>query len=149
MNLSSTMKWNVVLFLGLAASTLVFAIRSGASGSVSDRGRVGYDQYCQRCHGSDGSGGKGPYDIRTREVWKSEPRDLILVLAFGASGRTVYGQPGIRLGMPPAPYSDEDLAAVAMYAMQNIGKRTVKITAEEVSVVKAEHLARMRDQRAK
>lgn len=139
------MKWNTALFLILVATTVVLATRDGVSEPRPERGREVYDQYCLRCHGSDGSGGKGPYDIRSRAIWKSSPRELIRVLAFGASGRTVYGEPGVRLGMPPAPYSDEDLAAVAMYAMQNIGGRTVKISAADVALVKSAQRNTLKD----
>jgi mono/diheme cytochrome c family protein len=135
---SLAMKWNTALFLALIATTVVLATRTVGGEPRLERGREVFDQYCLRCHGSDGSGGKGPYNIRGREIWKSSPRELIRVLAFGASGRTEYGEPGVRLGMPPAPYSNEDLAAVAMYAMKNIGGRTVQISAEDVALVKSD-----------
>ncbi len=143
------MKWNTALFLILVTTTVVLATRDGVREPRAERGREVSDQYCLRCHGYDGSGGKGPYDIRGREVWKKSPRELIRVLAFGASGRTVYGEPGVRLGMPPAPYSNEDLAAVAMYAMQHIGGRTVKISAKDVALVKSDQRKTLKDDTAR
>lgn len=134
---SSIMKWNTALFLALTATTVILASCTGKQESVSKRAADVYEQYCLRCHGTDGSGGDSPYDIRKREIWRKPPQELLRVLAFGASGRTVYGEPGVRLGMPPAPYSDEDLAAVAMYAMREIGGRDVTVTAADVALVRS------------
>lgn len=134
------MKSSVLYYLIAVVALAVAAFVSAESQPSADRGRDVYAQYCQRCHGSDGSGGKGLHKIQDRQVWRQPSRDLILVLAFGASGRNVSGEAGLRLGMPPAPYSDADLAAVAVYAMKTIGKRDIKIKTEDVKAAKQAHL---------
>jgi len=138
------MKWNTALFPILVA---IFVLVTGLSMEKSpqnDRGEEVYRQYCQRCHGSDGAGGKGLFNISARKIWQQSPREIIRVVAFGASGRNMYGQPGLRLGMPPAPYTDIDIAAVSAYAMKVLGKRDVKISADDVSEVKRKHLTELR-----
>ncbi|MCX6140952.1 MAG: cytochrome c [Candidatus Kapabacteria bacterium] len=138
------MKSSAALLILAVAAIVITVVVSANGQSSTDRGREVYTQYCQRCHGADGAGGKGLYKIQGRQVWQQSSREIILVLAFGASGRTVYGEAGLRLGMPPAPYSDADLAAVAVYAMKTIGKRGVTVRTEDVVAVKQAHLSELR-----
>ncbi|MBC8124382.1 MAG: cytochrome c [Candidatus Kapabacteria bacterium] len=138
------MKRNTALFLILVAIFVSVTGRSVENRPQPDRGREVYSEYCQRCHGIDGAGGKGLYNISERKIWQQSPREIIRVVAFGASGKNNYGQPGLRFGMPPAPYTDKDLAAVSVYAMKVIGKRDVVISAEDVSQLKMKHIQELR-----
>jgi mono/diheme cytochrome c family protein len=41
--------------------------------------------------------------------------------------------------MPPAPYKDDEIALVAMYAMQKIGRRDVVVTPDDVRRTRQQH----------
>ncbi|MBU3698837.1 MAG: cytochrome c [Candidatus Kapabacteria bacterium] len=95
-----------------------------------------YRNYCQRCHGTNG---EGSFNILRSDVWAKQPTDLVKVIAFGARGPSSSGK-GYHRAMPPAPYNDAEIAQVAMYAMQTIGRREVVLSEAEVRRTRQLHL---------
>ncbi len=134
------MKRNSALFLGLLAIAVVVWSVSGDADPEppTNRGAALYQDYCYRCHGSRGEGGDGRYPIRNKQIWSMGVDTVITTIAFGASGSVHPSANGARKGMPPAPYSDAEIAEVTMFVMQTIANRTVTVTAADVARVKLE-----------
>jgi mono/diheme cytochrome c family protein len=95
-----------------------------------------YRSYCQRCHGANG---EGSFNISRSSLWSKQPTDLVKIIAFGARGPSSPTK-GFHRAMPPAPYNDEQIAHVAMYVMQTIGRRDVVVSVEEVRRTRRQHL---------
>lgn len=85
----------------------------------------------------------GSVKISSNPIWTKEPSDLVRIIAFGARGPSTKGV-GYHRAMPPAPYNDEQIALVAMYAMQQIGKRDVAISTDDVRQIRRQHLDNVR-----
>ena len=103
-----------------------------------DRGAEVYAEYCVRCHGEDGSGntvGLPVPDIRGRSLWSETSDTLLFIVAFGMV--THYSGDSVVRTMPPAPYGDADLAAVASYVSKHIGKVDRTFTASDAARVRA------------
>jgi alcohol dehydrogenase (quinone), cytochrome c subunit len=111
-------------------------LNAGRTDSLQARGARLYQNYCERCHGTDGA---GSVNIVRNNVWAKEPTDLVKIIAFGARGPSASGN-GFHRAMPPAPYNDEEIALVTMYTMQSIGKRDVVISTDEVRRARQQHL---------
>lgn len=116
------------------------AILSAKTDTVQQRGARLYQNYCQRCHGTDGA---GSVNISRNPVWTKEPIELAKIIAFGARGPSATGKEFHR-AMPPAPYNDEEIALVTAYAMQTIGRRDVSITTADVRNARRQHLDSVR-----
>lgn len=108
--------------------------------STRIKGAALFHGYCLRCHGEYGT---GSVKISDNPVWTKDPASLIRIIAFGARGPAYNGK-GYHRGMPPAPYNDEEIALVAMYAMQQIGKRDVTISTDDVRQVRRQHIDSVR-----
>lgn len=124
----------VMLFVGMSS------LMARPTDTTQNRGERLYRNYCFRCHGSDGA---GSVNISRNPVWSKEPIELAKIIAFGARGPSTSGK-GFHRAMPPAPYNDEEIAYVTMYAMQTIGRREVLISPDEVKRARQRHLESMR-----
>ncbi|MCU0329927.1 MAG: cytochrome c [Candidatus Kapabacteria bacterium] len=144
-----TRRWSSFVVIGVSTIAIAGAIMGGKQHPSTrpepqlDRGKAIYSDYCARCHGGDGNGVAGRNDLRNRPIWKQPADDVITVLAFGVAGSEAAG--AIRASMPPIPYDDGDLAAVATYTIQQFGDRTVRITPEHVRNAKEHHRAKVRE----
>lgn len=103
--------------------------------STQIKGAALFNGYCQRCHGEYGT---GSVNISQNPVWAKDPSALVRIIAFGARGPSFSGK-GYHRGMPPAPYNDEQIALVATYAMQKIGRRDVTISTDDVQFIRRQH----------
>lgn len=105
------------------------------------RGAQVYAEYCVRCHGEDGTGGgigsSAVPDIRKRAIWSDSSDTLLVILAFGMA--TQYSSDSIVRTMPPTPYSNSDLAAVATYISTHLGGVNRSFTANDVQRAKKAH----------
>lgn len=108
--------------------------------STRIKGAALFHDYCLRCHGESGT---GTVKISSNSVWTQDPSALVRIIAFGARGPSTKGV-GYHRAMPPAPYNDEQIALVAMYAMQQIGKRDVTISTDDVRQIRRQHLESVR-----
>lgn len=130
------MKQNSAHLLTLAALfVLTSIVEARPIDSVRTKGEVLFRSYCQRCHGASGT---GSVNISRNTVWSKDPSELIRIIAFGARGPR-YNARGYHRAMPPAPYSDAEIAMVAMYAMQKIGNRDVLMTIDDVRRTRQRH----------
>jgi mono/diheme cytochrome c family protein len=116
----------------LLAASISFA---GPNDSTQGKGSMLFRNYCLRCHGADGA---GSVNIVQNSVWTKEPSELVKIIAFGARGPG-YKTTGYHRAMPPAPYKDDEIALVAMYAMQKIGRRDVVVTPDDVRRTRQQH----------
>ena len=108
-----------------------------------DRGEQVFAEYCVRCHGADGQGARPDVpNIAEREFWQNNSDTLLFILAFGMD--TDYSTDSIVRTMPPIPYNDADIAAVATYVSYHIGNNQQVFTAEDVQRVKSEHREALR-----
>lgn len=137
---------NAALFLGmLAIAVVVWSVSGDAVPEPpTNRGAALYREYCFRCHGASGEGGDGRYPIRNKQIWSMGVDTVITTIAFGASGSLHPRQNGARKGMPPAPYTDAEIAEVTMFVMQSIANRAVAVTAADVARVKLEYQRALR-----
>lgn len=105
------------------------------------RGAQVYAEYCVRCHGEDGAGGgvgaSAVPDIRPRAIWSDTSDTLLVILAFGMA--TQYSADSVVRTMPPAPYTNADLAAVAAYISKHLGGVDRSFTAADVQRAKDAH----------
>lgn len=111
-----------------------------------DRGAEVYAEYCVRCHGQDGSGntvGLPVPDIRGRDLWSKTSDTLLTIVAFGMV--THYSGDSVVRTMPPAPYGDADLAAVASYVSKHIGNVDRAFTADDVARVRGAYKEALRE----
>lgn len=110
------------------------------------RGAQVYAEYCVRCHGEDGAGGGISSavvpDIRPRSIWSSNSDTLLVILAFGMA--TQYSSDSVVRTMPPAPYNNADIAAVATYISTHLGGVDRTFTANDVQRAKVVHQQRIR-----
>lgn len=128
-----------LLLLGtLVVSASIALARTNDSTQI--KGATLFRNYCLRCHGANGA---GTVNIVQNPIWSKEPSALVRIIAFGARGPSSKAN-GYHRAMPPAPYNDEEIALVTMYAMQQIGHRDVVITPEEVRKTRKQHLDSIR-----
>lgn len=121
----------------LIVTLLLAALPSfaGPNDSTQGKGAMLFRNYCQRCHGADGA---GSVNIAQNPVWSRDPSELVKIIAFGARGPR-YKSTGYHRAMPPAPYKDDEIALVAIYSMQRIGRRDVVVTPEDVRRTRQQH----------
>lgn len=111
--------------------------------AVVDRGEEVFAEYCVRCHGADGTGARPDIpNIAAREFWQKDSDTLLFILAFGMD--TDYSTDSVVRTMPPIPYSNADIAAVATYVSQHIGNNQQVFTEADVERVKSEHREALR-----
>ncbi len=134
---------NTALFLVLGSIIAALTIISCGPQATS-RGEQLYADYCFRCHGAQGAGGEGLYSLVGRPIWTMPKDSLVRTLAYGAGGSTMTETDGVRMGMPPAPYTDDEIAEVATYVYSAIGKRTVSVTVQDVQAVRRAQAERLR-----
>jgi mono/diheme cytochrome c family protein len=134
---------NTALFLILGSILAALTIISCGPRPAS-RGAQVYADYCTRCHGTDGAGGEGLYGLVGRAIWTMPKDSLVRTLVYGAGGSRMTEKDGVRMGMPPAPYTDEEIAEVATYVYSAIGKRTVTVTVQDVQAVRRAQAERLR-----
>ena len=127
----------IALFVSLIGSAFLVTACSTEEPVEKDSGSFVYQDYCQRCHGSNGGGVNGEAMIAGRAVWQKHPDTLLKTLIFGWAG-SGQGHGNVIRAMPPVPYNDDQIAAVAIYTMKNIGDRTVAVTADDVRRVRKE-----------
>ncbi len=137
------MRRNTARFLVLLACAAVIPLFAGCTSRPASRGERIYAEYCQRCHGENGAGGEGLYTLVGRPIWLMPKDSLLRTLAYGASGSATSAH-DVRMGMPPIPYTDEEIADVATYVFDAVGKRTVKVTVDDVRAVRAAQQERLR-----
>jgi mono/diheme cytochrome c family protein len=96
----------------IGVASLVAACGSGSSGEDAPtnaqlvKGQAVFAQQCARCHGADGSGGRGPRLAgRLHEIFPDEAT-MAHFVENGGGGMPRFGE----------TLSKEDLAAVAAYA---------------------------------
>lgn len=129
---------SIVLMAGVAACAT-----DEAHETVADRGEEVFAEYCVRCHGSDGKGARPDVpNIAAREFWQNNSDTLLFILAFGMD--TDYSTDSIVRTMPPIPYNDADIAAVATYVSEHIGNNPQTFTVEDVQRVKSKHREALR-----
>lgn len=135
------MKQNSAHLLKLAALfVLTSIIEARPIDSVRAKGEILFRSYCQRCHGAAGT---GTVNISQNSVWRKDPSALVRIISFGARGPS-FAKNGYHRAMPPAPYNDAEIAYVTMYAMQQIGKREVTISSDDVRLIRRQHLDSVR-----
>ncbi len=109
---------------------------AGVPAATMQRGKQIYESYCRTCHQANAQGIPGMYPPLAGSDFLTNKQQVIHALVFGLSGPiTVKGKTynGV---MPPAPYNDEDIAAVLTYVYNSFGNPGGIVTAEEVAAVR-------------
>lgn len=139
------MNWNHIvkpthLFAIMACCLVLSACNSTNTDTPksTDMGEFVYQDYCQDCHGDAGAGTDEQTVIAGRDVWNNHPDTLVKTLVFGWAN-SGQGAGNVLRAMPPIPYTDEQIAAVAVHVMKTIGSRKVTVTEADVKRVRFEH----------
>lgn len=119
---------------------LVYVVSASAqdSQSVTDNGKMLYEQNCLACHQADGSGVPALAPPLIKGVFVSgEKKQLINVLLKGLEGVEIKGE-YYASPMPAFDYlSDEDIANVLTYVRSSFSNKEEAISAEEVKQARA------------
>lgn len=109
---------------------------AGVPTATLQRGKQIYDSYCKTCHQSQGQGIPGVYPPLAKSDYLQDKQKVIRALVFGLSGPITVNGKKYNGVMPPAPYNDEDIAAVLTYVYNSFGNSGGVITAAEVAAVR-------------
>jgi mono/diheme cytochrome c family protein len=98
-------------------------------------GRVLYQAQCSSCHRTDGKGFRAMYPpLAQSDFFAGNPRRLLAVVMEGLSGPITVNGARYDQIMPPLNYlTDEEIASVTTYVLNNFGNQGGKITVEEVA----------------
>ncbi len=108
----------------------------GVSAEVLQRGKQIFDSYCKTCHQANGQGIPGVYPPLAKSDFLRDKQKVIHALVFGLSGPITVNGKKFNGVMPPAPYNDQDLAAVLTYVYNSFGNPGGVVTPEEVAAVR-------------
>lgn len=135
----------IALCIGIGITVLSLRPQPAPRTVMMERGATVFRQYCVRCHGVDGGGRDGVRSIKDRPIWTGPVDSVLITLAYGAAARNdAPDASGRRLAMPPIPYADEDIAAVAMYGYATFKGRRVTVDAAAVRAAKDRHRMALR-----
>ncbi len=111
---------------------------AGVAPEVLQRGKQIYESYCKTCHQANGQGIPGVYPPLAQSDYLKEQgkTKIIHALVFGLSGPITVNGKKYNGVMPPAPYNDQDLAAVLTYVYNSFGNPGGVVTPEEVAAVR-------------
>ncbi|GBD06796.1 Cytochrome c-552 [bacterium HR21] len=109
---------------------------AGVAPQTMQRGKQIYDSYCKTCHQANGQGIPGVYPPLAKSDYLQDKRKVIHALVFGLSGPITVNGKKFNGVMPPAPYNDQDLAAVLTYVYNSFGNPGGIVTPEEVAAVR-------------
>ncbi len=109
---------------------------AGVPAATMQRGKQIYESYCKTCHQANGQGIPGVYPPVAKADYLQNKQQTIHALVFGLSGPITVNGKKYNGVMPPAPYNDEDIAAVLTYVYNSFGNPGGIVTAEEVAAVR-------------
>lgn len=105
------------------------------------RGKEVYSDFCITCHMANGTGTAGVFPPLAGSDWlKAKPaEDAIKAVKYGLNGAIKVNGKTYNSAMMPMGLSDEEVADVLNYVMNNWGNTQKKmITEEQVSKIKKE-----------
>lgn len=124
--------------LPLAVAALLLA--GGVAGAASLDGSALFEAHCSACHSAGGVGTPGLAPPLDRpEFWQGlgdeAPKYVSGVVTKGLNAHiTVRGETYAGTMMPPvAGATDEELAAIATWVLQDLGKTDKTVTPEDIS----------------
>lgn len=109
---------------------------AGVAPETMQRGKQIYESYCKTCHQANGQGIPGVYPPVAQSDYLKDKQKVIHALVFGLSGPITVNGKKFNGVMPPAPYNDQDLAAVLTYVYNSFGNPGGVVTPEEVAAVR-------------
>jgi len=134
MNVDSRIIISIILLLCAGADVTA---QTSDKSSVTEKGKLVYDQNCLACHQVDGSGVPmlTPSLVNAGYVNGDKVR-LINVVLKGLKGVEIDGEMYDNPMPPLAHLSDEDIAAVLTYVRSNFNNKSGEIRKEEVAEVR-------------
>ncbi len=121
---------------GEQGTNVASPVAAGVPATMLQRGKQIYESYCRTCHQANGQGIPGMYPPLAKSDFLQDKRRVIHALVFGLSGSITVNGKQFNGVMPPAPYNDEDLAAVLTYVYNSFGNPGGSVTPEEVAAVR-------------
>lgn len=100
-------------------------------------GRNLYASTCQACHQADGKGIEKAFPpLAKSDYFASDPGKIIQVVTHGLSGPVTVNGKAFNSVMPKQTLSDNQVAAIATFILNNFGNKGGEIHAEDVAKIK-------------
>lgn len=101
-------------------------------------GKAVYIQNCQACHQSEGQGIKGAFPpLANSDYLNADVKRAIGVVAHGLEGEIKVNGELYNSTMPKIKLTDEEIANVITFLLNNWGNKGGEVTPKEVAIVKA------------
>lgn len=111
------------------------------AGSKAERIQMGenvYKHLCQACHQPDGKGMKGVFPpVAKSDYFANDPNKAISAIVHGLSGKITVNGEVYNSAMPAQALSDEEVANVVTYLLNNFGNKGGEVTPEQAKKVRA------------
>lgn len=137
----------------LPLAVLALFLAGGAAGAASLDGSALFEDHCSACHASGGVGTPGLAPPLDRpDFWQAlgdnAPAYIAGVTTKGLNAQiTVRGEMYAGTMMPPVPgVTDDELAAIATWVLQDLGKTDKAVTPDDIATARAN--AKMADVKA-
>lgn len=110
------------------------------AGSKAERIKMGADVFkslCQACHQADAKGMKGVFPpLANSDFFADDPLKAVNVVLHGLSGQVVVNGQTFNSAMPAQALSDEEIANVVTYIINNYNNKGGEVLPEQVSKIR-------------
>jgi nitrite reductase (NO-forming) len=110
------------------------------AGSKAERITMGKDVYknlCQACHQADAQGMKGVFPpLAKSDFFADDPLKAVSVVLHGLSGPVTVNGQQFNSAMPAQALSDEEVANVVTYLINNYGNKGGEVTPAQVAKIR-------------
>lgn len=111
------------------------------AGSKAERIKMGenvYTNLCQACHQPDGKGMKGVFPpVAKSDYFAADPNKAISAIVNGLSGKITVNGEVYNSVMPAQSLSDEEVANVVTYLLNNFGNKGGEVSPDQVKKVRS------------
>jgi nitrite reductase (NO-forming) len=111
------------------------------AGSKAERIKMGenvYKNLCQACHQADAKGMKGVFPpIAKSDYFAADPNKAISAIVHGLSGKITVNGEVFNSAMPAQSLSDEEVANVVTFLLNNFGNKGGEIFPDQVKKIRA------------
>lgn len=111
------------------------------AGSKAERIKMGenvYKNLCQACHQPDGKGMKGVFPpLAKSDYFANDPNKAISAIVHGLSGKITVNGEVFNSAMPAQSLSDEEVANVVTFLLNNFGNKGGEVSPDQVKKVRS------------
>lgn len=111
---------------------------AGSKAERIDMGANVYKNLCQACHQPDGKGMKGVFPpLAKSDYFANDHNKAISAIVHGLSGKITVNGEIYNSAMPAQALSDEEVANVVTYLLNNFGNKGGEVSPDQVKKVRA------------